>query len=344
MNVASVSTPSSVASVHISDLDDNGVNLTPTGSGGGRVDSVNTASIDVPVTSTAVSSAHRVHMFQSDALPSCTGEDVNEGSPEYQSVSGTPVSSPQSPMGAEVVTTVHISTNAVARMNSEYRPPFYGRETLAGMSARFLTHLFGCTDLPKPGTQPQTPLAQFIAYVTHRTDYPRCVLFAALVILQRLKYRFPTANKSCGHRLFISTFMIASKFLCDNSYSVKAWCEAAQGMYPVPMLKRMERDMCRFLSWDFAVDNRILADFEAYAVHNFSEDRSVYPSAPPTLVVNRLGTANHSTHPPVAPGPPADASRSTHLPLGPTLDTVDIADRDFAFGCAETHPPFRLST
>ncbi|KAF8121247.1 hypothetical protein EV363DRAFT_1568827, partial [Boletus edulis] len=36
------------------------------------------------------------------------------------------------------------------------------------------------------------------------------VTFAALVLLQRLKARFPTAWGSSGHRLFISAFMLAS--------------------------------------------------------------------------------------------------------------------------------------
>jgi hypothetical protein len=37
------------------------------------------------------------------------------------------------------------------------------------------------------------------------------VTFAALVLLQCLKARFPTAQGSSGHRLFISAFMIASR-------------------------------------------------------------------------------------------------------------------------------------
>jgi hypothetical protein len=44
-------------------------------------------------------------------------------------------------------------------------------------------------------------------------------MFAALILLQRLKARFPSARGSSGHRLFISAFMISSKVMCDDTYS-----------------------------------------------------------------------------------------------------------------------------
>ena len=67
------------------------------------------------------------------------------------------------------------------------------------------------------------PLANFIAYAVHRTRLHSSVTFAALYLLQRLKARFPTAQGSSGHRLFISAFMIASKVICDDTYSNKSW-------------------------------------------------------------------------------------------------------------------------
>ena len=47
----------------------------------------------------------------------------------------------------------------------------------------------------------------------HRTKLHSSVTFAPLVLLQRLKARFPTARGSSGHRLFISAFMIAPKVI-----------------------------------------------------------------------------------------------------------------------------------
>ena len=45
------------------------------------------------------------------------------------------------------------------------------------------------------------------------------VTFAALIFLQQLKARFLTAWGSSDHRLFVSAFMLASKVICDDTYS-----------------------------------------------------------------------------------------------------------------------------
>ncbi|TFK74001.1 hypothetical protein BDN72DRAFT_119629 [Pluteus cervinus] len=74
---------------------------------------------------------------------------------------------------------------------------FYGQEALSRICHRFITFLFTCPD------HPPTPLAANNA--------------------QRLKARFPTAKGSSGHRLFISAIMIASKVICDDTYSNKSW-------------------------------------------------------------------------------------------------------------------------
>jgi hypothetical protein len=46
--------------------------------------------------------------------------------------------------------------------------------------------------------------------------------FAALYLLRHLKAHFPAAKGSSGHHLFISTFMPASKIICDDTYSNKS--------------------------------------------------------------------------------------------------------------------------
>ncbi|KZP29093.1 hypothetical protein FIBSPDRAFT_992030, partial [Athelia psychrophila] len=79
----------------------------------------------------------------------------------------------------------------------------------------------------------QTKLPHFIAYAFHRTKLHAAVTFAALVLLQRLKARFPTARGSSGHRLFISAFMLASKVICDDTYSNKSWGDCRAGNVPV---------------------------------------------------------------------------------------------------------------
>ncbi|KAJ7846990.1 hypothetical protein B0H14DRAFT_2357356, partial [Mycena olivaceomarginata] len=96
------------------------------------------------------------------------------------------------------------------------RTPFYGYEYIAQLSARFITHLFACPPFPPQSTHWHVRLLSFIAYALHRTKLHQAVTYAALVLLQRLKARFPTARGSC-HRFFISAFMIASKVICDDT-------------------------------------------------------------------------------------------------------------------------------
>jgi hypothetical protein len=73
-------------------------------------------------------------------------------------------------------------------------------------------------------------LPHFVAYALHRAKLHSSVTVAALVLLQQLKARFPNARGSSGHRLFVSAFMLASKVICDDTYS-KSWFIVAQGMF-----------------------------------------------------------------------------------------------------------------
>ncbi|ORX36622.1 cyclin-like protein, partial [Kockovaella imperatae] len=96
-------------------------------------------------------------------------------------------------------------------------------------------------------------LAHFVAYGLHRTRLPPVVTFAALLLLQRLKSRFPAARGSSGHRLFISAFMIASKVICDDTYSNQSWGIVAQKMFALKEINQMEREMCGYLDWNLNI-------------------------------------------------------------------------------------------
>ncbi|KAG2015595.1 hypothetical protein CC2G_008852 [Coprinopsis cinerea AmutBmut pab1-1] len=189
-------------------------------------------------------------------------------------------------------------TTAVSRPD-----PFYGHEPMARMCARFITHLFACPEYPPAATHSQAKLPHFIAYALHRTKLHSSVTFAALVLLQRLKARFPTARGSSGHRLFISAFMIASKVICDDTYSNKSWGIVAQGMFSLREINQMEREMCGYLEWELTVDNPILANFEAAVRADFSEDKKSYPNYPLTSVSKRAARAAASASATPVPEP-----------------------------------------
>ncbi|WVO22212.1 uncharacterized protein IAS62_003542 [Cryptococcus decagattii] len=142
--------------------------------------------------------------------------------------------------------------------------PYYGHEETAVLAARFITHLFQCPNVPAPSTPgaPTPALAHFVAYALHRTRLPSVVTFAALLLLQRLKRRYPAARGSSGHRLFISAFMIASKVICDDTYSNQSWGIVAQKMFTLKEINQMEREMCGYLEWHLNFGDREMLDFE----------------------------------------------------------------------------------
>jgi hypothetical protein len=86
------------------------------------------------------------------------------------------------------------------------------------------------------------------------------VTFAALILLQRLDARFPTARGSSGHthRQFISTFMFGNKVTCDDTYWNTSWSIEVQGMFTLREINQMKREMGSYLEWELTVDNPIL--------------------------------------------------------------------------------------
>jgi hypothetical protein len=84
-------------------------------------------------------------------------------------------------------------------------------------------------------------------HVLHRTKLHSSVTFAALVLFQCLKARFLTARGSSGHFLFVSAFMLASKVICDDTYSNKLWSIVAQRMFQLREINQMEREMCQYI-------------------------------------------------------------------------------------------------
>ncbi|KAJ7865898.1 hypothetical protein B0H14DRAFT_3442703 [Mycena olivaceomarginata] len=163
--------------------------------------------------------------------------------------------------------------------------PFYGYEYIAQLSARFITHLFACPPFPPP----IHPLAG---------ETPR------------LKAHFPTARGSSGHRLFISAFMIASKVICDDTYSNKSWSIVAQGMFTLREINQMEREMCNYLDWELNVDDPILANFEAMVQRDFPPNsKGPYPMYSLHMVSKRAAKAAVSTS--ATPIPEPDSATSS---------------------------------
>lgn len=55
--------------------------------------------------------------------------------------------------------------------------------------------------------------------------------------------------------------MIASKVVCDDTYSNKSWAVVGQGMFQLKEINQMEREMCGYLEWQLNVDYIQLEEF-----------------------------------------------------------------------------------
>lgn len=181
------------------------------------------------------------------------------------------------------------------------------------MCARFIGALFSCPNVPMfasgmpGGATSCPPLAHFIAYAIHRTRLPEVVVFTALFLLARLKERFPAARGSSGHRLFISAFMIASKVICDDTYSNKSWCIVGQNLYTLKEVNQMEREMCSYLEWILHVE---AAELEAFTLRVKKEYGADCPAVPPQWVPTSATAPVAAQAASTALVSPVEASRS----------------------------------
>ncbi|EJD08050.1 uncharacterized protein FOMMEDRAFT_45689, partial [Fomitiporia mediterranea MF3/22] len=140
---------------------------------------------------------------------------------------------------------------------------FYGHEDTSKLCARFVSHTFNCPEILPPLPTSSSPSApHFVAYALHRTRLHPSVVFTALALLHRLKSRFPAARGSSGHRLFLAAYMLASKVVCDDTYSNKSWAVVGQGMFALREINQMEREMLGYLEWSLNVPGEDLAKFE----------------------------------------------------------------------------------
>lgn len=87
------------------------------------------------------------------------------------------------------------------------------------------------------------------AYSLYRTRLPISITHQALLLLNRLKTRYPSARGTATspHRLFLSSLMLSSKISMDDTYSNKSWQVVGQGLFSLREVNQMERELFAFL-------------------------------------------------------------------------------------------------
>lgn len=161
---------------------------------------------------------------------------------------------------------------------------FYGHRVIAEVAERMLMTFFSCShdsmaataDARSVSSSNVPRLAHFVAYALYRTRLPMIVTYYALLLLKRLKTRYPVARGSSGHRLFISAFMLASKMVCDDSYNNKSWTIVGQGLFTLAEINQMERELLSYLDLHLDVAPSELEQFatelQAYGAPDISMD------------------------------------------------------------------------
>ncbi|GAA5871897.1 hypothetical protein JCM3774_000723 [Rhodotorula dairenensis] len=140
---------------------------------------------------------------------------------------------------------------------------YYGFQDLALLCEHVIASLFSVApqhqqalDEAKPAVDAAVPnLGEFIAYALYRTRLPVSITHQALLLLTRLKQRYPSARgtSTSPHRLFLSSLMLSSKISMDDTYSNKSWQIVGQGLFELREVNQMERELFAFLGWNVVV-------------------------------------------------------------------------------------------
>jgi hypothetical protein len=65
--------------------------------------------------------------------------------------------------------------------------------------------------------------------------------------------------------------MLASKIICDDTYSNKSWCIVGQGVFALREINQMEQEICsNYLEWHLNIDPSTLHDFQSHVQQDFT--------------------------------------------------------------------------
>ncbi len=141
-------------------------------------------------------------------------------------------------------------------------------EPLAKICSAFVLELFAPTAHPDCADTPYDSLPYFIAMAFSKSQLPETNALSALTLLQRLKCRHPTRTFSSppksdeAERLFLSSYIAATKVLSDDRYRLQFWVQVCQNKFKVEDVTQMEKDFFEDLAWDVRIDDATLAIFQ----------------------------------------------------------------------------------
>jgi len=106
--------------------------------------------------------------------------------------------------------------------------------------------------------------------------------------------------------------MIASKVVCDDTYSNKSWAIVGQHMFSLKEINQMEREMCGYLEWLLNIDPSELKAFELAVREHYG---------PNSAIARAMGMAEN-------PNATTMPIRAFTFPPSPVLYRYDVDEED----------------
>ncbi|KAJ7750567.1 hypothetical protein B0H16DRAFT_1318505 [Mycena metata] len=151
-------------------------------------------------------------------------------------------------------------------MYRAYDPSLY---SLSKVGACFMMVLFGRSLSPSQFARSTLRLCGFVTFILRSTNLEEVVLFLALHLLLRLRWRYPSHTVDSCQRAFLAAYMLSSKVLLDHCYSTKAWRRVTGDMYSLQDINDMERALCSLLEWDINVRATTMTSFREALLREF---------------------------------------------------------------------------
>lgn len=135
-------------------------------------------------------------------------------------------------------------------------PPAHVRPSVRGASAAtapsayaFQPHSTRSVPAACPSPTSHAPsvvsLYEFVEYTLVRTRLAVPTFHKALILLTKLKSRYPRASGTslAGHRLFVASAMLACGMDMDDAYRRSSWVEVCRGLFTARQLGQMETEV-----------------------------------------------------------------------------------------------------
>ena len=142
--------------------------------------------------------------------------------------------------------------------------PSSNYDEMATTCVRIVTWLFPhpqSLKLSSGGANHGYSLYHFFLHILRKTRTQTMVMITTLLLLLRFRRRRTHGFGYSRRRLFITALMIASKTLCDTTYSNRAWVIAADHLFTLQEINGMERQFCREMEWTLTVTSTELFTF-----------------------------------------------------------------------------------